>query len=72
MFTIITVAAVPSFFARAGECFSSRVYEEATAADVLRIARNLRNVCDRNGSRRYATVGIRVGDRRKSPVLWVR
>lgn len=66
MFSLITIAAIPGFFSRAGEMRESRIYEEATAADVLHIARVRAN------SRFYKAVGIRVGHRRNSPVMWIK
>lgn len=66
MFTLITITAVPSFFSRAGEVREVRFYEEATAAEVLRVARERANNC------LYKAVGIRVGHRRKSSVLWIK
>ena len=66
MFTLITVTAVPGYFTRAGEYREGRFYEEATAADALRVAREYASC------RLYKAVGIRVGNRRKSPVLWVK
>lgn len=66
MFTLISIAAAPSFFAAAGAVQTSRIYSEATAADALRIAR------ERAANPQYHAVGIRVGNRRKSPVLWVK
>ena len=66
MFTLITITAVPGFFSRAGEMRESCFYEEATAAEVLRVAR------ERASNRLYKAVGIRVGHRRKSPVMWVK
>ena len=66
MFTLITITAVPGYFTRAGECREGRFYEEATAADALRVARECASC------RLYKAVGIRVGNRRKSPVLWVK
>lgn len=66
MFTLITVTAVSGFFSRAGETREVRFYEEATAAEVLRVAR------DRASNRLYKAVGIRVGNRRKSPVMWIK
>lgn len=66
MFTLITVTATPGLFSRAGEYSASRIYEGATAAEALSIARYY-------ASRwQYKTVGIRVGNRAKSPVLWVK
>ena len=66
MFTLITITAVPGYFSRAGELRESRIYEEATAAQALQVAR------DRATCRLYKAVGIRVGHRRNSPVLWVK
>jgi hypothetical protein len=66
MFTLITVTAVPGFFSHAGETREGRFYKEATAAEVLRVAR------ERADSRLYKAVGIRVGHRRKSPVMWIK
>lgn len=66
MFTLITIAAVPGFFSRAGEAREVRFYEEATAVEVLRVAR------ERANNRLYKAVGIRVGHRRKSPVMWIK
>ena len=66
MFTLITVTAVPGFFGLAGEYRESRIYEEATAADALRIARKFAK------DPFFRIVGIRVGYRRKSPILWVK
>ncbi len=66
MFTLITVTAVSGFFSRAGEAREVRFYEEATAVEVLRVAR------DRASNRLYKAVGIRVGNRRKSPVMWIK
>lgn len=66
MFTIITVTSAPSFFRRAGSFQASSIYEGATAVDALRIAR------ERAKNPLYHVVGIRVGDRPKSRVLWVK
>lgn len=66
MFTLITITTIPGYFTRAGECREGRFYEEATAADALRVARECASC------RLYKAVGIRVGNRRKSPVLWVK
>ena len=66
MFYIITVTAVPGFFRPAGDCRASRVYGETTAADALRIAR------DTAANPRYRVVGIRVGNRPRSRILWVK
>ena len=66
MFTLILLSAVPSFFFRAGTVHESSIYSEATAADALRIARSYAN------SEHYHAVGIRVGNRAKSTVLWVK
>lgn len=66
MFTLITITAVPGYFTSAGEARESRFYEEATAADALRIAREYASCY------LYKSVGIRVGNRRKSLVLWVK
>lgn len=66
MFSLITIAAIPGFFSRAGEMREGRFYDEATAAEVLLIARARAN------SRFYKAVGIRVGRRRNSPVLWIK
>lgn len=66
MFTIILLTATNGYFHRAGDRIAIPVYPEATAADVLRIARqNAEN-------RQYHAVGIRVGNRAKSSVLWVK
>ena len=66
MFTLITITAVPGLFSRAGETRESCFYEEATAADALRVAR------ERASNRLYKAVGIRVGHRHNSPVMWVK
>ena len=66
MFTLITITAASGFFSRAGEMREVRFYEEATAAEVLRVAR------DRASNRLYKAVGVRVGNRRKSPVIWIK
>jgi len=66
MFTLITVSAVPSFFSHAGQFRAVSLFEGATAADALRIAR------ERAACPRYHAVGIRVGNGRKSRVLWVK
>ena len=66
MFAIITVASASSFFRRAGSSQAHNVYEGATAADALRIAR------EQAKNPLYHAVGVRVGDRPKSPVLWVK
>ena len=66
MFTIILLTAKTGYFHRAGERIAIPVYPEATAAHVLRIARE----AAKNGS--YHAVGVRVGNRAKSPVLWVK
>lgn len=66
MFTLITITAVSGFFSRAGETREVRFYDEATAADALRIAREYAS------NRLYKAVGIRVGSWRNSPVMWVK
>lgn len=66
MFTIILLTATTGYFYRAGERIAIPVYPEATAADVLRIARQ------DAANRRYHAVGIRVGNRANSPVMWVK
>lgn len=66
MFTLITVTAVSSFFSRAGEAREVRFHADMTAADVLRYARELAR------KPLYKAVGIRVGDRRNSRVMWVK
>ena len=66
MFTLILLSAQSSFFRAAGTVSTSRIYDEATAADALRIAREYA------ASPLNRAVGIRVGNRRKSPVLWVK
>lgn len=64
MFTLITVTADAWFFFRAGEV--REVCSDAPADEVLRIAR------DRAKNPAYKAVGIRVGNRHNSPVLWVK
>ena len=71
MFTLILVHAIPGYFNRAGEYRATPMYWDATAADALRIARSHLNTAHR-GRPLYQAVGIRVGNRRNSPVLWVR
>lgn len=66
MFTLITITAVPGYFSHAGETRESRFYAEATAAEVLRVARECAS------HRLYKAVGIRVGHRHNSPVMWVK
>lgn len=66
MFTLITVTAVPGFFSRAGETRAVRFDADTAAADVLRYARELAR------KPLYKAVGIRVGGRIKSPVMWVK
>ena len=66
MFTIILLTAKTGYFHRAGDRIAIPVYPEATAADVLRIARR------HAASPQYHAVGVRVGDRTKSPVMWVK
>ena len=66
MFTLITVTATSGFFSLAGEYRESHIYTEATAADALRIARKFAK------DPFFRVVGIRVGYRRKSPILWVK
>lgn len=66
MFTLILVTAEPGFFFRAGSLHESPIYVEAAAADALRIARSYAN------DRYYHAVGIRVGKRAESRVLWVK
>jgi len=66
MFTIILLTAKNGYFYRAGERIAIPVYPEATAADVLRIART------DAANRQYHAVGIRVGNRTNSPVMWLK
>ena len=66
MFTLITVTAVPGFFSRAGEAREVRFHAGKAAADVLRYALVLAR------KPLYKAVGIRVGDRHNSRVMWVK
>jgi len=66
MFTLITVTAVSGFFSRAGEAREVRFHADMAAADILRYARELAR------KPLYKAVGIRVGDRRDSRVMWVK
>jgi hypothetical protein len=66
MFTLIRLVAAPGYFHKAGDLLASRIYAEASAADALRIAREeAMNPC-------YHAVGIRVGNGRRSRILWVK
>lgn len=71
MFTIITVAAVTGYFNRAGEYHARPLFADATAPDALRAARECLTTMH-HGQPLYKAVGIRVGNRRNSPVLWVK
>lgn len=71
MFTLILVHAIPGFFNRAGEYRALPILWDATAAEALRIARSHINTTH-NGVPLYRSIGIQVGNRRNSPVLWVK
>lgn len=66
MFTLIRVYAAAGFFNRAGDCRSLEMYNGATAADALRVAREY------IASGRYHAVGIKVGNRHNSKVMWLK
>lgn len=71
MFTLILVHAVPGYFNHAGECRTLPFPADASAAYALRAARSHRNTTHK-GVPLYRAIGIRVGNRRTSPVLWIR
>lgn len=71
MFTLILVYAIPGFFNYAGEVSISPFSPNCTAAEALRIARLYLN-STHDGQPLYKSIGIKVGDSRKSPVLWVK
>ena len=70
-FSLITVSAVTGYFTYAGECRERACRFGVSAAEILRVAREY---CEtmHHGQPLYKAVGIRVGSRRTSPVLWVR
>lgn len=70
MFTLILVHAVSGYFNRAGE-YRALPMSTESAPRALRVARSYLNTTH-NGRPLYQSIGIRVGNRRNSPVLWVR
>ena len=70
MFTLILVHAGPGYFNRAGEYRALPMGTES-APRALRIARSHLSTTH-HGQPLYQAIGIRVGNRRNSPVLWVR